>query len=88
MVFAREDVQEEHASDLHAHSPWALGGVSRLQCYIHALTSSVVTAQTTMQQLLKEVKNQTQAASECIAVTDEGILQAHRVESGDPAMVF
>jgi hypothetical protein len=86
-VFTRNGALDEHASDLHAHSPWALGGVSRLQSYIHALTCSVVTAQITTQSLVKEIKSHAREASETIARTDEEIIQDHRLETGDAAMV-
>jgi hypothetical protein len=88
MVFTREDVRSEHASDVHFHSPWALGGVSRLQCYIHALTCSVVAAQATMQQLQKEIEGHAKAASDSISLSDKNILFAHRVETGDSTMVL
>lgn len=88
MVFTREDVRSEHASDVHFHSPWALGGVSRLQCYIHALTCSVVAAQATTQQLQKEIEGHAKAASDSISLSDKNIIFAHRVETGDSTMVL
>ena len=85
--FSRENVRSEHIDDVHFHSPWAIGGVNRLQCYIHALTSSVLTAQATMRQLFKEIDSHSQSADTLIAETDQRILHAHRVESGDATMV-
>lgn len=85
--FSRENVRSEHIDDVHFHSPWAIGGVNRLQCYIHALTSSVLTAQATMRQLFKEIDSHSQSADTLIAETDQQILHAHRVESGDATMV-
>jgi hypothetical protein len=85
--FSQENVRSEHIDDVHFHSPWAIGGVSRLQCYIHALTSSVLTAQATMRQLFKEIDSHSLSADTLIAETDQQILHAHRVESGDTSMV-
>lgn len=85
--FSRENTRADHLSDVHFHSPWALGGVSRLQCYIHTLTCSIVTAQTAMRQLMKEVEGHAAATRELIAADDQDILHVHRVESGDAAMV-
>lgn len=85
--FSRENVRSEHIDDVHFHSPWAIGGVNRLQCYIHALTSSVLTAQATMRQLFKEIDSHSLSADTLIAETDRQILHAHRVESGDTSMV-
>ena len=85
--FSRENTRNDHLSDVHFHSPWALGGVGRLQCYIHTLTCSIVTAQTAMRVLMKEVEGQAAATREQIAADDRDILHSHRVESGDSAMV-
>jgi hypothetical protein len=85
--FSRENVRSDHIDDVHFHSPWAIGGVNRLQCYIHALTSSVLTAQATMRQLFKEIESHSLSADTLIAETDQQILHAHRVESGDTSMV-
>jgi hypothetical protein len=86
--FTRENLRKEHISDVHFQSPWALGGVSRLQSYIHTLTCSVATAQIAVQQLLKEFKNHSAAASASIGAADQDAMYAHRVETGDTSMVL
>jgi hypothetical protein len=85
--FTRENIRKEHISDVHFQSPWALGGVSRLQSYIHTLTCSVATAQIAVQQLLKEFQSHSATASARIGAADQDALHAHRVETGDTFMV-
>ena len=85
--FSRENTRADHLSDVHFHSPWALGGVGRLHCYIHTLTCSIVTAQTAMRLLMKEVEGHAAAAREQVAADDHDILHVRRIESGDSAMV-
>jgi hypothetical protein len=85
--FTREDARDEHISNVHFQSPWALGGVSRLQCYIHTLTSSIATAQTALRLLTTEFQNHTAETSAYINAADNELLHAHRVESGDSSMV-
>ena len=85
--FTREDALKEHISDVHFQSPWALGGVSRLQCYIHTLTCSIATAQSALRQLTTEFQNHAAETSAHVHAADQELLHAHRVESGDSSMV-